>query len=108
MRNCITYAWSKWRREGGYIIFRRSLAFELFECWRLPWWHPHRLTWFVPHLLHRDYAGRITQYVPTPEQAAAHGRCALRFWASLWHFDGRVIEGDGVCESLRAAIGKER
>jgi hypothetical protein len=108
VRNCFTYAVGKWRREGGYIVLRRSLAFELFEAWRRPWWHPHRLTWLVPHALHRGYDGRITQYVPTPEQVTAHRACPLRFWVSLWHFEGRVVEGDHVCEQLRAAMQMAR
>lgn len=104
MQNCLTYAVGKWRREGGYILIRRSFAWELFGCEDVPWWHPRRLVWLVPHFLHRDYLGRVTQYVPTAEQVRQHRTCLPCFWLSLWHFDGEVIEGNGVVEKYRAAL----
>lgn len=107
MRNCLTYALGRWVTRGGYIVVRRSLAFELFDCARLPWWHIRRAVWLVPHFLHRDYSGRLTQYVPTHEQVQTHKHNIWRFWLSLWHFRGQVIEGDLVCEKLRTALAED-
>lgn len=102
MKNCFTYAVGRWWAEGGYLMVRRSLAWELFRVAELPWYSPARLVWLVPHFLHKAYSGRITQYVPTPEQIDRHSHSLLRFWLSLWHFDGIVVEGDGVCGALRS------
>lgn len=94
MRNCLSYAVSKWWREGGYVVIRRSLAWELFGVAKRPWYSPARLVVIVPHFLHVSRDGRMTQYVPTPEQVAEHKQCLLRFWLSLFFFRGQVVEGD--------------
>lgn len=89
MRNCLTYAVGQWRREGGYLLIRRS---RLAVAFRLPHWHP---LWWVPHFLHMSPTGRITQYRPSEEQSRVD--CAANHWwawVRLWHFDGEIVEGD--------------
>lgn len=83
---------------------RRSFAYELFDCHKKPWWHPWRLSWAIPHFLHKSYLGQITQYVPTANQVKKHRECMLKFFFSLWNFDGQVIEGNHVVERFRAAL----
>lgn len=90
VRNCLTYALRKWRKEGGYLVLRRS---QLGKVFRLPKWHPLHL---VPHFLHLRREGeRMTHYTPTESQAhkdrhASHWLA----WLRLWHFDGVEREGD--------------
>ncbi len=87
MKNCLTYALGKYLREGGYLLVRQSLAARMFG---VSHWSPIRL---VPHFLHMTEDGVVTQYVPTEEQIERHSRNLVLFWLSLWHFDGRVVEG---------------
>lgn len=96
MRNCLSYAVTKWWREGGYIAMRRSLAWELFAVGKRPWYSPARLVIIVPHFLHFDRDGQMTQYVPTPQQVARHKRCLLKFFFSLLYFRGHVVKGDAA------------
>lgn len=92
MQNCLSYALTKWRREGGYILVRRSLAGRKFGI--ASRWHP--VSW-VPHFLHMSKEGVITQYAPTEEQVEEHKGSVWKFWLSLWHFEGRVVHGDFEC-----------
>lgn len=92
MKNCLSYAWGKLRAEGGYLMVRRSLAAKHFGIRSK--WHP--VTW-VPHFLHMNKEGVITQYVPTREQVEEHEGNVWKFWLDLWHFEGRVITGDFEC-----------
>lgn len=94
MRNCLSYALSMWWHHGGYLLVRRSLAWELFDVSNRPWWQFAWLVALIPHFLHKDRKGRITQYVPTRRQVAIHNKNLLRFWVSLLHFEGRVVKGD--------------
>jgi hypothetical protein len=107
VRNCLTYALGQWWRRGGYLVVRRSLAWEFFNISARPWWSPARLVWLVPHFLHKDYDGRITQYVPTVAQIERHSENLLRFWWGLWHFDGQVVDGDAGCSAIRARADRQ-
>ena len=87
--NCLTYAFSRWISDGGYICCRKSQLCRMFPR---PRWHPVHL---VPHFLHRTYEGEVSQYVPTEEQKRIHIEMGLfRSWLSLWRFDGHVIGDD--------------
>ena len=89
MRNCLTYALGMWLREGGYIRMRRSMIARLHGVGK---WHVFNL---VPHFLHESKAGRLTQLVRTDaENARAKRLGPLLDWLWLWHFTGKVVEGD--------------
>lgn len=94
MKNCLTYAFRTWVREGGYLLCRRSMAGAKFGIRSK--WHP--VSW-VPHFLHMSREGVITQYVPTEAQVEEHAGDLFKFWLALWHFDGRVITGDFECRA---------
>lgn len=96
MKNCLTYVLGKIRserkagRRGGYILIRRSYLARDFGIHSR--WHP--ASW-VPHFLHRDQDGVITQYQPTPEQIERDYRDGLfNTWLRLWKFEGQVIGDD--------------
>ena len=88
--NCLTYAFGKWFREGGYVLMRASrLAGEFGVTSK---WHP--ASW-VPHFLHRDMNHVVTQFTATDIQRALnHKRGLFLTWISLWSFDGEVIGDD--------------
>lgn len=67
--NCLTYALDRWRRDGGYLVFRRSTH------------------WPIPHVLH--LSGDMTElrhFVPPADLE--------RPWHALRGFDGLVLERD--------------
>ena len=98
MRNCFTYALCAWAHQGGYLLIRRSLAYELFDGGSRPWWHCAWLTLLVPHFLHQAQDGRITQYAPRPETVEKHRESMWRFWLALFWLDGEIVEGDrAIC-----------
>lgn len=101
MNNCLTYAIKKWRREGGYLLVRRSLAYEIFDASSFSFWSLRRVVFLVPHFLHQSYDGRITQFVPTEKQIDKDKGSVIRFLVSLWSFDGHIIEGDDHAVMLR-------
>jgi len=72
MKNCLTYALTKWYKEGGYLVIRKS-----------------KYVWWVPHFLHMTEKGLITQYVPKniPKNP-------LRRLLHLWSFSGQEVYGD--------------
>lgn len=89
MRNCLTYAMGQWLRHGGYVKMRKSLIARLHGVGPF---HPFHL---VPHFLHEGVDGRVTQLTRTPEEeASALAKGPWRDWMWLWHFQGRVVEGD--------------
>jgi len=88
--NCLTYAFNKWLREGGYLLMRKSKLAEEFGIKSK--WHP--VSW-VPHFLHRDKNHVVTQYTATDEQRAANQkRGVLKTWINLWNFEGEIIGDD--------------
>ena len=96
MNNCLTYVLGKIRaerkagRRGGYILIRRSYLARDFGITNR--WHP--ASW-VPHFLHRDQDGNITQYTPTPEQLVRDKADGLFItWLRLWKFAGMVTGDD--------------
>jgi hypothetical protein len=101
MKNCLTYAMKKWINEGGYLLIRRSCAFEAFGVKNDPWYSLRRLVWFVPHFLHCSYEGEITQFLPTAQQLEKDKKCLLRFFLSLWRFDGTIVKGDQYAVKTR-------
>jgi hypothetical protein len=88
--NCLTYAFGKWLREGGYLLVRRSkLAEEFGITSKL-----HPASW-VPHFLHRDHNHVVTQYTATDWQRTCNQQRGLfRTWLTLWHFKGVVVGDD--------------
>ena len=98
--NCLTYTISKAieerraGRRGGYILMRRSYLARLYGITnRL---HPVQL---VPHFMHRDQDGNVTQYVPTAAQKREFIQQGLfQTWLRLWHFDGIVVGDDDPTE----------
>lgn len=66
--NCLTHALTKWREEGGYIVFRKS---------------EH---WGVPHVLHVSTEGEFSSYVPK-------GRLPHPLLA-IFGFEGEEIDQD--------------
>lgn len=101
MRNCLTYALSMWWHHGGYLLVRRSLAWELFDVSNRPWWTFAWLVGCIPHFLHKSKNGVVTQYVPTPRQVEAHRKNILSFWFSLFSFEGMVVRGDKAYQRMR-------
>lgn len=102
MRNCLTYAVGKLWREGGKLIMRRSLAYEKFALHQAPWWNVNKwLVWCVPHFLHMDYDGVVTQLVPTAEEVERHSEHLWRFWWALWNLNGTVVQGDDEADRVR-------
>lgn len=95
MKNRLSYAFGKWRRDGGYIIVRRSLAASKFGIRSR--WHP---VYWVPHFLHMSKEGTITQYVPSERKVEEHQGNVWRFWLDLWHFEGCVVVGDFECRTV--------
>lgn len=90
IENCLTYAVSKYIKEGGYILMRRSLFSEDFD---LSKWHP--LYW-MPHFLHRSKDKVITQYSPTDKQRSIFKERGIWYtWLHLWHIQG-YIRGDDI------------
>jgi hypothetical protein len=89
MRNCLTYALGKFIREGGYLVMRKSHIASFHGVGR---YHPFHL---VPHFLHMDRKGAVTQLGRTPEeQKKAKELGPLLDWMWLWHFEGHIITGD--------------
>jgi len=96
MNNCLTYVLGKIRaerkagRRGGYILIRRSYLARDFGITSR--WHP--ASW-VPHFLHRDQDGVITQYQPSVHYLERERELGLfGAWLHLWHFDGQVVGDD--------------
>lgn len=87
--NCFTYAFSKWRKEGGYVRVRRSLLAELKGVNRF---HVYNL---LPHFLHESKEGVLTQYKPMKyEDDYIKKASFLRvLWKYLLH-DGYIAYGD--------------
>jgi hypothetical protein len=103
--NCLTYtihkiiAERRAGRRGGYIIMRRSAAAKVLGITSI--YHP--LYW-VPHFLHRDQDGKVTQYTPTEtdqQKFVEYG--PLRAWLRLWRFEGVVTGDDNADEYKEAA-----
>jgi len=72
MKNCLTYAIKKYRKEKGYILIRKSKHLGI-----------------IPHFLHMNRNGLITHYAPKTVKKFG----ILRF-LHMWHFDGEVLVGD--------------
>lgn len=88
--NCLTYAVSKWLREGGYLLIRRSHFAEVVGIENK--WNP--LYW-IPHFLHRSKDKIITQYTPTESQKRKDKQKGLfAAFFSLFHFEGEIIGDD--------------
>lgn len=94
--NCLIYVLRKIRtertagRRGGYILIRRSYLARDFGITN-PW---HPASW-VPHFLHRDQHGVVTQYQPTEHQKWLNKHAGLfRVWLNLWSFEGEVTGDD--------------
>lgn len=66
--NCLLYAVGRWRREGGYLIIRRSRL--------TPWVH---VLWSLDL---RTFAAFVPQ------------RARRRWWPQLW-FPGRIKQWSG-------------
>lgn len=77
--NCLTYALDRWRREGGYLVFRRSTH------------------WPVPHVLHlSNDMSELRHFVPPAD--------LKRPWHALRGFDGVVLDEDnGSAEPVSTA-----
>lgn len=66
---CLFYALTRWKEEGGELVFVKSTH------------------WAIPHVQHRSHVtGTLTQFVP-PEDLRAT-------WHCLFGFYGEVVEGD--------------
>jgi len=93
--NCLTYAFGKWLREGGYVLMRRSRLAEEFGI--VSKWHVIRL---VPHFLHRGYDHVVTQYTASEDQKIKDKQRGLFMtWINLWNFDGVIIGDDKKAEA---------
>jgi hypothetical protein len=89
VRNCLSYAFNKFRKEGGYLLVRKSGISRLHGVSK-----KHILN-LVPHFLHMDYTGKITQLTRTEEENNRAKKAGpWKDWMWLWNFKGRVIEGD--------------
>lgn len=65
---CLYYALTKWRHEGGYIMFGRSTH------------------WCVPHVLHMTNTGDITHFAPEQDLKTP--------WLALIGYEGIIFNKD--------------
>lgn len=65
---CLDYALTKWKNEGGYILFGRSTH------------------WCIPHVLHMTNKGNISHF--SPEQDLKYA------WYALIGYEGIVLNED--------------
>lgn len=77
--NCLSYALSRWHKDGGALRFVRSAH------------------WIMPHVLHEAQDGTITHYVPP--------RALAKPIHSLLGFDGKVRTGDNVKRGPMSLLG---
>jgi hypothetical protein len=103
--NCLTYtihkiiAERRAGRRGGYIIMRRSTLARFLGITNR--YHP---LYLVPHFLHRDQDGKVTQYKPSEgDQKKFIEGGPLRAWLRLWRFEGDVTGDDNADEYKEAA-----
>ena len=88
--NCLIYAVRKRLFEGGEILFRRSHMAERFGITAK--WHLVKL---VPHFLHKDKEGNITEFLPTEETLARDFKRGVFLTLifrifTFWIFKGRI------------------
>ena len=79
MRNCLTYALSRWHEHGGALRIVRSRH------------------WGMPHVLHEAQDGTVTHYVPP--------RALGKPIQSLLGFPGKVRTGDNVVRGPMPLLG---
>lgn len=92
--NCWSYAFRRVVKDGGYLMARRSHSADEIGAGKTS------ARWWLPHFLHMDRSGRVTQYRPTEDELDIQNSRWWRFWMRLPHFSGEVVTGDDKKEQL--------